>query len=193
MKLIFILLCTIISYLIADKQIALLPKLIIIHPNLLNIISQSIAPFIHLCFWGSLTAITLHKKLRMHLKKIGPIFITILLTMFVCGVLKIAVGRARPNFWLETGVPDFSFFNGLHGHFRAFPSSHAATAFALAYFFGNNLKTYLIATVLVSTRILLGEHYLSDVLVGAVIGIWTAKKTEQVIYLLGLTLKRPKN
>ena len=193
MKIIFVLLCSAIaSYFIADKYFASISQYIPLNLVIPKTISLCIAPFIHLSFWGGFTAIGTLPYFRRHLKNFATIFISIGLTMFICGVLKIVLGRARPSFWLETGISDFSFFNGIHGHFRSFPSSHAATAFALAYFFGNNLRSYLLATILVSTRIMLNEHYLSDVIVGAVIGIWTAKKTEQVIRLLGLTLKRTK-
>ena len=81
--------------------------------------------------------------------------------------LKRATYRVRPD--------------GEHKRSNAsFPSSHAANAFALAAVFAARRKRlailfYLLASLVGFSRIYLDRHFLSDVLVGAIIGLaWTA-------------------
>lgn len=77
--------------------------------------------------------------------------------------LKRATYRARPD--------------GEHKRSNAsFPSSHAANAFALAAVFASRrprwaLVFYLLAAAVGFSRIYLDRHFLSDVLVGAIIGL----------------------
>lgn len=61
----------------------------------------------------------------------------------------------------------------------SFPSSHAANAFALAAVFALRRRSvqpwvWLIAAVIAFSRVYLDRHYLSDVVVGALIGIASA-------------------
>ena len=61
----------------------------------------------------------------------------------------------------------------------SFPSGHAGTAFAIATVLSNRyprlrIPFYLGATLVGISRIYLGRHYPSDVLVGAAIGTFTA-------------------
>jgi undecaprenyl-diphosphatase len=85
-------------------------------------------------------------------------------------ILKNVSGRTRPcaiepHCWAELLPPDqFSF-----------PSGHTITAFALAVtfslFYPSTSVPFLFCAVSIATsRILLGMHFLSDVVVGAVIG-----------------------
>jgi len=58
----------------------------------------------------------------------------------------------------------------------SFPSSHAANAMALAYVFARRwrkgaLVFWLAATLVAVSRVYLGRHYMSDVVVGTAIGI----------------------
>jgi undecaprenyl-diphosphatase len=87
------------------------------------------------------------------------------LTFFV---LKRLIGRERPSephCWASLLPPDrFSF-----------PSGHTITAFAIAFSLGLYYPTLIVGLVfcalsVASSRVILGLHYLSDVLVGIIIG-----------------------
>ena len=90
-------------------------------------------------------------------------------TNLVVETLKRAIGRPRPD-----------------GERRrsnsSFPSSHAANAFALAWVLGARWRRgipvfFALALLLAFSRMYLNRHFLSDVLVGALIGVicaWAA-------------------
>lgn len=97
----------------------------------------------------------------------------------IAAILKRVFGRARPV-WLETeGVFAFSFFQPMRWDFQSFPSGHATTslAFALAMTllfrrFGS--WVFIPAILIAFSRIVVGMHYLSDVLFGAALGLCCA-------------------
>ena len=87
-------------------------------------------------------------------------------TNLVVEVLKRGVGRVRPD-------GDARRANS------SFPSSHAANAFALAWVLSSRWRRgapffHVVAAVVALARIYLNRHYLSDVVVGAAIGLLVA-------------------
>lgn len=103
-------------------------------------------------------------------------------------ILKHTVGRQRPH---VSAVLDPHIFHGFTGnwHFHSFPSGHAQTAFSFATLlwltYPQHRKIFFtIAAALALTRLPLEEHFLSDVLMGAALGIsgvlWVAKKVRMV-------------
>ncbi len=95
--------------------------------------------------------------------------------MFVCGVLKLTVARARPGLLINEGFSGFAFGNFGSG-FRSFPSSHMAVACALMIlammFLGDKWKWPMVGFVIMIalSRLILQKHFISDLLVGALIG-----------------------
>jgi membrane-associated phospholipid phosphatase len=90
-----------------------------------------------------------------------------------CAVLKVLCGRARPVLWFTE--KKFGFF-GFHfaNEYWSFPSGHTTTfisvALGLSIFFPKYWKVFLLIGVLFSlTRVILTEHYLSDVLATSVL------------------------
>ena len=88
-------------------------------------------------------------------------------------VIKNIFGRIRP-LSLYT-----SFFTACPSSF-SFPSGHATIAFASATVFSYYDKRrivfyYILATCIAFSRLYLGCHYLSDLLVGALLGFFVAK------------------
>ena len=93
-------------------------------------------------------------------------FAAIMMAAVVNG-LKYSINRTRPN-----------------GHDASFPSGHTATAFTgatlLAHEYGDRsiwipIAGYTVATATGVMRVLNNRHYVSDVIVGAAVGILTAE------------------
>jgi undecaprenyl-diphosphatase len=66
----------------------------------------------------------------------------------------------------------------------SFPSGHAAAAFAEAttiasYYPNLRVPLYTWAAGVAASRVYLGRHYLTDVLVGSALGIWVAKSVHK--------------
>jgi len=87
------------------------------------------------------------------------------------GVLKLALGRRRP--YEDMGAGTFDPFSGA----TSFPSGHTTAAFAVATvldrrvtFPGSSTVFYGLATLTAASRVYDHKHWVSDVVVGAVIG-----------------------
>jgi hypothetical protein len=66
----------------------------------------------------------------------------------------------------------------------SFPSGHAAAAFAEASAFASyyphlRVPLYAWATGVAASRVYLGRHYLTDVVVGSALGIWVARRVHE--------------
>ena len=123
-------------------------------------------------------------KYRNNWKEYVLIFVSIFFVILICdqlasGVLKPMFQRFRP-----THHPDFKdqvdFLFGYRGGRYGFASSHASNAFGLATFtallFRNKLFSITLFTFAIITaysRIYLGVHFISDIVAGALIGIFT--------------------
>lgn len=107
------------------------------------------------------------------------IFAAIVIACVVAGlsnrVIKIGAGRSRPSVAADIG------WNGpsLRSKYHAFPSGHTAssTAFFTTLVFARRRIGLLflpIPVVIGASRIYLNAHHLSDVVAGAILGIWCA-------------------
>ncbi len=113
------------------------------------------------------------------------------LSGLVVSVLKHQVfpDRKRPSAVLEQGSIREVPLQPLHRH-NSFPSGHTATAFAgfccMAFFtrsFGLQALFALAAGLVAYSRMYLGQHFLSDLLAGAVIGTCSALMSELLFRL----------
>lgn len=116
------------------------------------------------------------------------IVITFLLSGLIAQILKNSFPMPRPKTLL--GDEHYAYFiNGYtHVGHASFPSGHTASAFGLATIltlFAKNKKwsiVYLLLAVLVGySRIYLGQHFLQDVLAGAIAGVASALTVYVVI------------
>ncbi len=99
-------------------------------------------------------------------------------TEATAGLFKVAAGRGRPN--KGRGSHSYKPFQDLSFD-RSFPSSHAARAFSTAAVFADHYPqpipflAYSAASLVGLSRILLDEHFSSDVFVGAALGLAMGK------------------
>ncbi len=107
------------------------------------------------------------------------------------GVLKDALGRARPYVSADTNPNDFSFARGVHhgGGYQSFPSGHTTAAFAAASVVTSESQRWwphgiwVVAPVMYGGAALVGvsrmynnAHWASDVVLGAAIGTFSGIK-----------------
>lgn len=94
--------------------------------------------------------------------------------------IKIVMGRRRPRDELELGLYGWRIFR-FDSRYDSFPSGHSLTIFCVAVVVSGVIPQmawlwFAIATYLALTRTLLNSHYLSDVCVGAGMGILVTRE-----------------
>lgn len=115
--------------------------------------------------------------------------VSALTASLTCELLKIVFARYRPALLIDAGLHGFSFWKAGYWH-NSFPSGHATVAFA---FFGAlafsrpqwRTGAFLVAGLVAVSRVLLNLHYLSDVLVGALLGLGIALLYRRVLTRFG--------
>jgi membrane-associated phospholipid phosphatase len=106
------------------------------------------------------------------------VLISVAVSGLISNIIKRAIGRPRPELFGDQGL--FSFNPFMHNSdFESFPSGHATTsgAFwtALALLFPPlRWPLLIVGLYLAFTRVFVGAHYPSDVLVGFGWGMWFA-------------------
>jgi membrane-associated phospholipid phosphatase len=113
-------------------------------------------------------------KNKLWSKRIIFIFISISASGLINMLVKWLAGRHRPSM-LEKGFFGFNYF-GVGYELTSFPSGHTVIAFSLAaavsiLFPRLSILAFIAAVSIGISRILITSHYLSDVIVGAGIGI----------------------
>jgi undecaprenyl-diphosphatase len=95
----------------------------------------------------------------------GKLAASLLIAWGIGSALKIVVGRKRQNPIRRKG----KLLNKLGAW--SFPSQHAAVTVAFAYALWPNPGAILLALLVCCSRVLVGAHYVGDVLAGVVVGI----------------------
>lgn len=118
------------------------------------------------------------KKIPTVANQMLYLFSAVALSGIIADIVKILVARLRPSMLFEHDVYGLVGFK-LGAQFNSLPSGHSATAFALAIGFTLLFPRYkylylFIAFLVASSRVILTFHYLSDVLIGSLIGSVTA-------------------
>lgn len=106
------------------------------------------------------------------------VFSSFAISGIVTQVLKFFISEARPGLFLaQSNYPYFMEHVTLH-NFHSFPSGHSTSAFALVAILSFAIKNknysilFLIMGALVGySRIYLGQHFITDVAVGSIIGV----------------------
>jgi membrane-associated phospholipid phosphatase len=144
------------------------------HPFLLNVF------FINYTFLGDgifASCLILFFFYRQRKQQAFALLVSFLISGIAVQVIKNFVSAPRPKIFFETGQYLY-FINGVsHGGLSSFPSGHTATAFAIATVIVMIIESkkwqllVLSAAVLVGySRIYLAQHFLMDVITGALIG-----------------------
>lgn len=88
----------------------------------------------------------------------------------LCIVIKMVLGRARPNMFLQGNGQFYGFYGfQLDAHFWSFPSGHTTTIISVVLSLGILFPRYfspllILGLAVALSRVLLTHHYLSDVL-----------------------------
>jgi undecaprenyl-diphosphatase len=115
---------------------------------------------------------TAHPKLRVHALRLLGVLVGVAIAVFA---LKALVGRVRPC----VGLPWVHALVFPAPTDPSFPSGHAAGAFAVAAYvavetrvhLGIKVALFVVASGIAISRVVLGVHYPSDVVAGAVLGL----------------------
>jgi lipid A 4'-phosphatase len=106
------------------------------------------------------------------------LFLAVAVSGLVTDLVKIVIGRARPKLLFTDGLHGFT-WGATQADYWSFPSGHATTIAALAVgltlLWPRGVALYAALALLVgASRIIIGAHYVSDVLMGLAIGGATA-------------------
>lgn len=143
----------------------------------LKILSILISPPTFLCIWTVIFCWVLFiQKSKKAAKFYFPLVFGLIMTNGFIRILKVIIGRSRPDYFLTEGLYQFQVLS-FDRHFSSIPSGHAATIGAFMGFlvciFPNKASWIIIFGVSLSfVRVLIGAHYVSDVLIGDFIGFY---------------------
>lgn len=105
---------------------------------------------------------------------IGFVFVSVGGAGLIGNLTKYILGRARPKLFDTLGSFDFQLFSFDPDH-ASFPSGHATNIFALATVLAmlwprGKVLLYTVAAWIAASRVLIGQHYFTDAVGGAILG-----------------------
>jgi len=151
---------------------------------------------------GWLLSLVTRDRLRVWAKHLlivsGFIFLGVGLPSLVATLLKRIIGRARPMEWSVEAPLSFRPLNWDAYTFQSFPSGHSTTAFSLAltiaFLWPRSFWPMLGLAVLIAiSRIITGQHYLTDITAGAVLGTLGAFAVRNWFVSRGWLFEKPES
>ena len=106
---------------------------------------------------------------------IGFVFVSVGGAGLIANLVKNIIGRARPTLLDTMGPLEFKLF-AFSPDYASLPSGHATNIFALATVIAilwprGRVLLYIVAAWIAASRVLIGQHYVTDVVLGAILGI----------------------
>jgi membrane-associated phospholipid phosphatase len=148
------------------------------HPFYLNVF------FINFTFFGDgIFAICLIAACVYYKRKqpAAALIISFLLSSVIVQVIKNCVAAPRPKLFFEAGQYLYFIDGVTHSGYSSFPSGHTATAFAIATVIVMLMKNkkwqipvLVIAGLVAYSRIYLAQHFVIDIIIGAITGTVSA-------------------
>ncbi len=133
--------------------------------------------------WYLVGGLLLFAGLRKRNRRISStgllLFSTVAVSGLTADVIKVVLCRARPKLLLEQGIYGFDLFGWHLKHaWQSFPSGHSATALSaalsLSLLYPRLRPAFIAAAVVIAaSRVVLCQHYLSDVVAGSALGAVT--------------------
>ncbi len=120
------------------------------------------------------------------------VFVSIAASGTLNALIKYVFGRGRPGILADHGIYGFDFFSAGYDY-SSFPSGHANTIAALLtalyLIFPRRGYIYVLAAILpVMSRVVIGAHFLSDIIFGSYLGVVTTMLLEQIFEKNGMLL-----
>ena len=151
--------------------------------------TRTIDPKYHYLIWPCLLFLTYFfskKNIAIYRYPLFLLVMSVPVTNCAIEILKRLLGRARPELLLEHQIYGFSFFATSNSYF-SFPSGHACTAGAifgsLCCFFPRLTLLFFVFSIIVSfTRVVLNEHFVSDIIAGVLMGFFISQFIYSRIY-----------
>jgi lipid A 4'-phosphatase len=144
--------------------------------------------------WGSLLPRLRPFAVPMRALSAVPafLFLSISASGIMVDVLKVIFGRSRPKLFFQSDIYDFSWLSWRPDYW-SFPSGHSATIVALMTalwcLWPQHLLFYILAAAIVAvSRVVVGAHYLSDVLAGALVAVLTTCYVARLLARGGIDL-----
>lgn len=133
------------------------------------------------------------KKRKIWSNRALFVFLSIFLSGMLVLITKFIFGRYRPKMFFKEQLYGFEFFQ-LKGKITSFPSGHASTIVALMlslYFISPKYRViyFIIAFVIVISRVLVCHHYLTDVVVGSYVAAITTLCLKQFLDKSGIAIQ----
>jgi lipid A 4'-phosphatase len=136
--------------------------------------------------WGGLLPRLRPVTARIRALAVIPafLFLSIAMSGVIVDILKVVFGRARPKLLFQSDIFGFMWLNWNADHW-SFPSGHSATIVALMtalwYLWPQHVLFYIFAAAIVAgSRVVVGAHFLSDILAGALVAVLTTRSVARI-------------